>query len=529
MAQNLLDDPLVVTTILNRVFNDQSPAHAVYNNQIAMAASVGIPAFALSFGRGLGFSNQTEAQLSTKLLGNLGVLPNAGLQTALRDYIVSVGKANVGIVALQLGQILSGLEHATGDQSAFNAAAVAWNKELVASYNYSSNPANTHGNGGEWPETPVTGATLSLTSGDDAISPVAPEAKFKTTGYSDTLLARTAGFLSTSDVIDGAAGVDTLSATLAAGTTVVPQLSNIEKVFITAGAGAEFGVRHAAGLQQLRIDAAEGPATFSDVHLATTVGVQNSRAGGSLTVNFSGASGPADTANLEFAGATGRDEIVVANIEHLNVWSSAGTVAATTINKARITAPQAEKITILGDQALTTTVTGSWVSVIDASAFNSALDLTLVSTAGVVAITANAQAAHKITLGDGADTLTITGLAGALAKDMDLGSEATLAASAIEVRGLASGTDVIRLHGASSTAKLAPSDAQLASMAAATSLRDAVSLAATTAGASKAIAFRYGADTYILVNDSVAAWGANDSIIRLSGLSTLADSSWSIA
>lgn len=50
MAQTFLDEPYVVTTILNRVFNDQSPSNAVYNNQVAKATSVGVNAFALSFG-----------------------------------------------------------------------------------------------------------------------------------------------------------------------------------------------------------------------------------------------------------------------------------------------------------------------------------------------------------------------------------------------------------------------------------------------------------------------------------------------
>ncbi|EJE50564.1 hypothetical protein PMI14_04741 [Acidovorax sp. CF316] len=523
MAQTFLDEPYVVTTILNRVFNDQSPAHAVYNNQVARATSVGINTFALSFGAS--FTSLTEDQLSTKLLGNLGLLPNAGLQTALRDYLVSVGKASVGVVAMQLGQILSGLEQATGDQAAFNAAAVAWNKELVDSYKYSIDPYGVIAG----PNVPVTGVTLSLTSGDDAISPAAAEARFKTTADKDTILATTAGFLSTADVIDGAEGLDTLRASLAAASKVTPRLRSVEKVYITAGAGAELGAGDTAGLQELWVYAAEGAATFSDVKLATSVGIQNSVTGGVLTVNFSDVSGPMDSANIVFADAVGRDEIVVANIEHLNVWSKAGTVAATTVNGAKISAAQAEKIVILGDQALVSTVTGARVSVVDASAFNSALDLALAGTAGGVAITANAQARHKLTLGDGADTLTITGLAGALAKDMDLGSAATLAASAIEVRGFSSGTDVIRLHGASSTAKVAPSDAQLASMAAATSLLDAVSLAATTAGSNKAIAFRHGADTYIFVNDGVAALGVNDSLVKLTGVDALADASWSIA
>lgn len=527
MAQNFFDEPYVVATILNRVFNDQSPTYPVFTKQVAMAASNGINAFALSYGAA--FAGLTEDQLSTKLLGNLGVLPNAGLQTALRDYLVSVGKANVGIVALQLGQILSGLEQATGDLAAFNAAAVAWKKELVDSYNYSSNPANSWSGPPEEEEQPVTGVTLVLTAGDDSISLTAPEAKFKSTANNDTFLARTAGLLATADVIDGAAGVDTLIATLAAGSTVAPQLRNVEKIFITAGSGAEFNARGATGLQELRIDAAEGPATFSDAPLATVVGIQNSLTGGALTANFSGASGPTDAATIVLADATGNDEIVVANIESLTVGSTAGTVAATTVNQAKISAAQAQGIVILGDQALTTTVTGTQVAVVDATALTKALGLTLAGTNGVT-VSLNAQAAHKITLGAGADTVKIMGLAGAGAKDIHLGTSATLAASAIEVTGFAaSGTDSIQMDGAKGTVKAAPGSTELASIAAASSLLDATALAATTAGANRAIAFRYGADTYILVNDSAAALGVNDSLVKLTGVTALAETSWTSA
>ena len=527
MAQNFLDEPYVVTTILNRVFNDQSPAYAVYSNQVAMATSVGINAFALSFGAS--FTSLNEDQLSTKLLGNLGVMPNAGLQTALRDYLLSVGKASVGVVAMQLGQILSGLERATGDQAAFNAAAMAWNKELVDSYKVSSNPANTGPAVGTGEPDPATlSVTLSLTSGDDSISPAATEAKFKTTSNNDTLLASTAGFLSTADSVDGAAGTDTLRATLAAGSTVAPTLSNIEKVYITAGAGAEFSAAGTTGLTELWINGASASAAFSGVALGTLVGIQSSAAGGALTVNFTGVSGPMDSATIALADATGKDEVIVGNVEILTVRSTGGTVSATTVNSARITAAQAEKIFILGDQALTTTVTGARLSVIDASAFTQALDLKLVD-AGGVAITANAQAHHKISLGAGVDMLTISGLAGGAARDIYLGTAATLAASAIEVRDFASGTDLFRLTGAASTTKAAPVGAELASIAASASLLEATVLAATTAGANKAIAFRYGADTYILVNDGTAALGENDSLVKLTGVTALADASWTSA
>lgn len=160
MAQNFLDEPYVVTTILNQAFNDQSPVHPVYTRQVEMATSVGSTAYALQFGAA--FTHLTEDMLSTKLMGNLGLLPNQGLQATLKNYLVLVGKANVGIVALQLGQLLSGLENASGDQAAFSAAAVAWNKEVVDAYAYSSNPANVYG--------PPVGNNVTLT-GVEVVDP----------------------------------------------------------------------------------------------------------------------------------------------------------------------------------------------------------------------------------------------------------------------------------------------------------------------------------------------------------------------
>jgi hypothetical protein len=503
--------------MLNRAFNKQSPSNPQFLEQQAAVGgtSAGVRAFALQFGAS--FQDLTEDALSTQLLGHMGLLPNAGLQSSLKDYLVSVGKANVGIVALQLGQILSGLDGAVGDQAIYRAAALAWNTEIALAYNHSANPANTTPS----PVGPsgIPGPPLVLTASDDAMT---------CAGYDDTFLAPTVGLLSSADVLDGGMGSDILKATLGAASVVSPTLRSIEKVFITAGPGAEFGAAGATGLADLRVEAASGALTFSGVPLATTVGIQNSAAGGALTVKFAGASGPADVANIVLADATGNDDIIVANIETLNVQSTAGTVAATTANSARITAAQAEKITISGDQSLVTTVTGAKVSEISAAAFSEALHLKLEETSGV-AITVNAHATHKIALGAGADTLNVIGLAGAAAKDIDLSTAATLAASAIEVIGFAGGTDALKLAGSTATGKAAPGGAQLEGIAAASSLLDAATLAATTAGAHKAIAFRYGADSYILVNDATAALGANDSLVKLTGVAALADAAWAMA
>ncbi len=545
-------------TMLNRVFNDQSPAHNVYVNQVAAVEPIGITAFAQRFGAS--YTGLTEDALSTKLLLNLGVLPNAGLQAALRDYLVSVGKVNVGIVALQLGQILSGFEHATGDQSVYAAAAVKWNDEVTASYTYSSNPASSGPIVPPGPDLPV-GVTLSLTAEVDAVSPSAALAKFKTTAYADTIVATTVGFLSTADSIDGAGGVDTLRATLAAGATVAPTLQGVEKVFIQAGANSKLGVSSATGITELWRESAAGPAEFDGVDLATTVGIRNISGGGSgaLTIVFAGTHGGADSANLVLFRAAGDDEVIVDSIENLNVNSQKISSVAGAANMAKITASAAEKIVITGEQALTTTVTGNHVSEIDASALTGALSLrfattltavtitggkgadtfvindasgaqvTIASGDGADTITVGAANAHRITLGGGADTLNLTGLAGAAAKDLDTSFSVGLGWSAFVVTDFVSGTDRLALTAATATAKAAPTSLQLAGISDSSSLLDATALAATTAGANKAIAFRYGADTYILVNDAVAALNTNDSLVKLVGVSALADASWTSA
>lgn len=53
-------------------------------------------------------------------------------------------------------------------------------------------------------------------------------------------------------------------------------------------------------------------------------------------------------------------------------------------------------------------------------------------------------------------------------------------------------------------------------------------LAARTAGANKAIAFGYGSDTYILVNDATAALGSQDGLVRLNGVPVVGDGDWPV-
>ena len=129
-------------TILNRAFNDISPAALVYANQVREAGSTeaSINAFAITFGKS--YAAISDSALATKVLGNLGLLPNTDLLLGLSDYFSANADAR-GLVVLQLGQILTNLESASGDLAIYAPAAVSWNGEVTTSYTYSATATNT--------------------------------------------------------------------------------------------------------------------------------------------------------------------------------------------------------------------------------------------------------------------------------------------------------------------------------------------------------------------------------------------------
>lgn len=323
MPKQIFGAESVVTT-LNRAFTDTSPSNATFNNQVATAGTTTDSQMAFAKQYGAGFAGQTADALSTLILGNLGVLPNAALQTALKDYITAAGVANIGIIALQLGDILSGLENATGDQAGFKAAAVAWNNEVTAAYNYSSNPANTS------PSEPgpvvTPGTTFTMTTGSDIISPTSADATKKSTTGNDTFRAditAAGGDLGTADSVDGGAGTDTLNALLN-GTAAKPVLSNVEIINVTTvAAAATLDLGDSTGVQQVwhKGGASAFGLTLNDVALTSTVGLTGTyTAGAATTVVFKNAlAGTNDTATIAVQEAVSADKVTIANVENLNL------------------------------------------------------------------------------------------------------------------------------------------------------------------------------------------------------------------
>lgn len=558
MPQQIFGIDAVVTS-LNRAFNDQSPANAVYNNQVAQATSVGANAFALSFGAG--FTTMTEDALSTKLLTNLGLLPNAGLQTAVKDYLVSVGKANVGIVALQLANILSGLETATGDQAGFNAAAVKWNNEVTASYTYSANPANTSASPVGSDDGAVTGVTLALTTADDFLSPQAAEAKFKTTANNDTIVATTAGTLKSGDVIDGGAGTDTLRAELDA-TNYAPTVTNVENFFIKATGAWNFDLKNVTGIQQFWNEGSTAALTVKSAALGTTIGVKDT--GTDTIVEFAKATGTADAATVVLSGSTGGN-VQVDSIETLALQS---TVKA---NTTTIVGNTLETLTVTGDKGLTLTASGAAAAslkTIDASALTAAATITatgavnglsvkggtaadtIVATgatkavtidggAGADTISLTANKGHTITLGAGADVLTLdvgnkAATTGSLTAT-DLTTSAKLIAAAVKVTDFATGDTLVLKSADHTTAlnvtKLTGTVAE--NLAATGDLLNIISdltdtalpagagtttTIATAIGVNQAVSFTLAGNTYIFVNNANAGLDAGDVLVQLTGV-----------
>lgn len=192
---------------LNRAFNDESPANAVFQNQLAAAqadAANGFANFAKAFSAS--FAGLSNAELAAQVMGNMGLLPNDALEAALVDYLNGPGASNRGLVVLQLATILTGLEHATGNLSVYNAAAAAWNSEITNAYTYSADPANTVPSGDET----TAGKTFVLTTGIDSFMGTAGNDTFNAypVKQSDGSDANT---LNTWDAIDGGAGNDVLN------------------------------------------------------------------------------------------------------------------------------------------------------------------------------------------------------------------------------------------------------------------------------------------------------------------------------
>lgn len=214
-------------SMVNRALFNTSPSNSVYLNQVATAGTTTESQYAFANKLDASLENKSAAELTALVFANMGVsnttIPAASftvLQAAVVDYIAFHGPSNIGIIALQLGQLLSNLEN----DATFGAAAKAWNQEVVGAYEYSINPTHTVSQTGE----ATVGTSINLTVGQDSAVG---------TGGDDVFVARifdNQNTLQSGDRIEGGAGNDTLKADIGSSQkfAITPELNSVERVEI---------------------------------------------------------------------------------------------------------------------------------------------------------------------------------------------------------------------------------------------------------------------------------------------------------
>lgn len=441
MSQTVFGAQAVVS-MLNRAFNNTSPANAVFNNQVAAAGSTEASqtAFALQFGNS--FAGLTDAQLSTRVLGNLGVLPNAELEAAVTQYFADNGLANRGLVVLQLGQILSTLETAPAPQNIFNDAAKAWNIEVEKSFVYSSTATNTTAFVGDFPVTPVgQGQTFTLTAGVDTIPGVIGTLGNTNNAGDDTIIAGegSAGGMHTlgaSDVINGGTGTDMIDIK-SIDRALTPRISSVEKVFVQAlGTGFDsVNMVNASGVTELWSNNSTANLSVTNLQEKATIGVKGGVAASNYTVaaatvaartgDLAIALDKAKVGNL-FVNATGLANASGYTSTTINAVAGTTTADRNTVNTLDVGNALAT-VKVIGDGALTVTADlAATVRTIDASANKGGANLSITNNTGNTTFTGGEGADRinfggtlnlndKVDGGAGRDALAVTSQASIIA------------------------------------------------------------------------------------------------------------------
>jgi hypothetical protein len=370
---------------------------------------------------------------------------------------------------------------------------------------------------------------VNLTVGDSALT--------FTGGSGADTLNFAAGWFTNKDVLDGAAGKDTLvlSDVAIAGNAGLVGAINAVKNFETlgfSGGGATVDAAAITAFTDYRLQGNAGNFDIQDASSTNTLTIAVDNAG--FTTNIANKLGQ-DTANLTLEGSgvwTGG--LTLTGLTTLNLASTKGSSTETVANSINNFAsnPDNLKILVTGDQNLTiaapnATLTGVTV---DATKFTAKLDVTgttkvdsLTGGTGADQLTGG-LAADALTGGSGADTFVYGGAvdssAGTLTgvvtfdtiTDFDVAADKLSSALFTPATLTAQGTVQAAVN-----------------VSGATNLSTAIGVAATAIGASKYGAFQIAGATYVLRNDAVIGTvDAADLLVQLNGNLTLTASNFTV-
>lgn len=394
----------------------------------------------------------------------------------------------------------------------------------------------------------ASGKTLSLGAGNDRLSGTAVAA-------------------STTTVVDGGEGTDTISSSV-----------------INAGNGSVFKNFEILGLNNTTLDAAlltgstltglellASGGTYSNITAAQSLTIATNTGAGTTTLTFSNVGGSADAYAITFAGVGGATAgaavtydagtLAIANIE--NVTINSGSASGFSSNNIDLTDAAARSLTITGSQALDVSFVGAFgtagangLSKIDASAATGAITL---NTAGA----GIADGGLTVTTGSGADTLTLasaatvsTGagndtvtLGGASTVDLGAGNDTVTVSNNASAITLGGGNDTVNVAASVSAANMITIadtanagdafvfanqgtevfTAAKVDVTAATTLTDALNAASTADGSTNGQIkwFQYAGNTYIVEDVTAGAtFAATDHVVKLTGLIDLSTASY---
>lgn len=261
----------------------------------------------------------------------------------------------------------------------------------------------------------TAGTTLTLTTGADDFSTSATSAASKTTSNDDTI-SGSLGRLGANDIIDGGAGNDTLTITLA--DTAAPIVRNVETINLTTRASAILDFADISTAVTTLNVMGQGSALLDNLWSSATVNLISGYTG-SLALSLADASGTADSVTVVNNGASAFS-LNLSGIETLNLKATTDIILNSTAQLTGGMSFSGVNNVVLNGSAGATVTLGlngtaasgaSAISAIDASALGSALNLTLQINNAVKIV--GGASNDTIDLGSGLETLdTIIGGAG---------------------------------------------------------------------------------------------------------------------
>ena len=364
----------------------------------------------------------------------------------------------------------------------------------------------------------VLGATIAILASTDVVGP-GGAAGFKTTVYGDTVTGTVgAGTLDNATLVDGALGVDTFVVNLAA-TAYAPGADTIKNMEIikavSTDATASIDLTNVSGVTKFIYDGAStasltvlGLDTATEFHIGDTTGAVDiayktapAAAKIAIDANYTGV--------IEFS-----DAAVKAVTADVTVAASGVNFADNDLESVTVTSKGSVSIQDIGTGLKTLDLSGVGTfsnSNFTGESFANAVTATLSKGADTFVMDANQ--AHIVTLGAGADTLTFN-QAGNVT---DVSTNAAVVASVASVTDFSTAdSDILKLTGG---ARVNLDATNLGQIAAQTDLTAAATLAGTfSSGAADWAIFNFGTDAYALFDLGNDGFTVGDTLIKITGV-----------